>query len=140
MQNMITRITQFTAIFFFFLLLTSSESQGQAKSSDTTIYDKVEIEASFPGGINAWTEYVTKAILAEVDKFKKSDYGTVLIKFIVNTKGQVSDVQATNMKRSRLAKVAVRAIENGPRWNPAIQDGIKVNAFRIQPVTLMEQK
>ena len=133
-------VTRFTAFFFLFIFLAASNSNAQTKDVDTTIYQKVEIEASFPGGVNAWTKHLTEAISAEVKKFKKSDYGTVYIQFIVNTKGQVSDVQATNMKRSRLAKVAIQAIENGPRWNPAVQDGKKVNAYRIQPVTLMEPK
>lgn len=129
-----------TAVLLFLIFLSTSDSYAQAKNADTTIYEKVELEASFPGGPAAWAKYLSNSIAGEVNKFKKSDYGTVYIKFIVNTKGQVSDVQATNMKRSRLAKVAVEAIENGPRWNPAIQDGRKVNAFRIQPVTLLQPK
>ena len=123
---------------FCLLFLVTTDIRAQQKSIDTTIYEKVEIEASFPGGNEAWAKHLTEAISAEVNKFKNSDYGTVYIKFIVNTKGQVSEVEATNMKRSRLAKVAVQAIENGPRWNPAVQDGRKVNAYRIQPVTLKE--
>ena len=131
-------VTLITAFFFVFHFLLSADGQAQATDVDTTVYNKVEIEASFPGGVNAWTKHLTEAISAEVNKFRKSDYGTVYIKFIVNKKGEVSDVQATNKTRSRLAKVAVKAIENGPRWNPAVQDGKKVNAFRIQPVTLSE--
>ena len=137
MKSLTIRVIPF---FFFFLFLAAADSHAQAKDVDTTIYEKVEIEASFPGGNAAWAKHLTEAISAEVNKFKNADYGTVYIKFIVNKKGQVSEVEATNMKRSRLAKVAVKAIENGPRWNPAIQDGKKVNAFRIQPVTLMEPK
>ena len=137
---MFKQITKIIAAVFLISCIFVSKSQAQKIENDTTVFEKVEIEASFPGGAEAWSKYLTKVLIAEVDKFKKSDYGTVYIKFIVNTKGQVSDVQATNMKRSRLAKVAVEAIENGPRWNPAIQDGRKVNAFRIQPVTLLQPK
>ena len=135
---MFKQMTKIIAAVFFISCFFVSTSQAQKIEKDTTVFEKVEIEASFPGGAEAWSKHLTKAISAEVDKFKKSDYGTVYIKFIVDKKGQVSDVQATNMKRSRLAKVAVQAIENGPRWNPAVQDGKKVNAFRIQPVTLLQ--
>lgn len=40
------------------------------------------------------------------------------------------------MKGTALAKVAVRIIKNSPKWNPASQYGRKVNAYRIQPVTI----
>ncbi|MEO6869417.1 MAG: energy transducer TonB [Ginsengibacter sp.] len=59
-----------------------------------------------------------------------------MIKFIVDKNGHVTDVKATNMKKTKLAKVAIEAIENGPKWIPAHQDGKFVNAYRLQPVTL----
>jgi protein TonB len=101
-----------------------------------TVFSKVEVEASFPGGAQAWTRYLTNAIEENQSKLRKSDYGTCIIKFIVNTKGQVSSVEATTMQKSRLAKIAIEAIANGPKWHPAQQNGKFVNAYRLQPVTL----
>ncbi len=109
-----------------------------SKVSADSVFSQVEVEASFPGGTGAWAKYVTKAITENVDKLKKSDYGTCIIRFIVDTKGKVSEVEATTMRKSRLAKIAIEAIENGPRWNPATQNGKPVNAYRLQPVTLSD--
>ena len=128
------------------LMLTSCTNVwAQTKKPDTpppgetdSIFSKVEIEASFPGGPKAWTRYVINAIEENQSKFKKSDYGTCIIKFIVDTRGHVSEVEATTMKKSRLAKVAVEAIASGPRWHPAQQGGRFVNAYRLQPVTLTD--
>ena len=118
---------------------------AQAKSvmpvlpaKNDSVFAKVEIEASFPGGPAAWTRYVTNAIVENQGKLKKSDYGTCIIKFIVDTRGRVSEVVATTMENSRLAKIAVEAIANGPKWHPAQQDGKFVNAYRLQPVTLTD--
>jgi protein TonB len=41
------------------------------------------------------------------------------------------------MKGTKLAEIAVNCIRKGPKWNPAIQNGTKVNAYRRQPVTLV---
>ncbi|HEU5366472.1 MAG TPA: energy transducer TonB [Hanamia sp.] len=113
-------------------------AQTQIKdSSKNTVLEKVEVEASFPGGPQAWTKYITNAIKDNIDKLRRSDYGTCIIRFIVDTKGRVSDVKAMTMKKSRLAKIAIDAISNGPTWNPAQQNGKFVNAYRLQPVTLM---
>ena len=106
----------------------------------STPFQKVEVEASFPGGQEAWNKYITKQLLLHVKEFKKRDIGTCIIRFIVDTKGRFKDVQATNMEKTKLAQVAVEAIENGPKWIPAQQDGRFVNAYRLQPVTLQNSK
>ena len=108
----------------------------EKKEDPDKIFTKVEIEASFPGGPGAWQKYVTRAIQAEQDEFTESDYGTCVVRFIVDKTGTVSDVQATTMKGSKLAEVAVNAIRKGPKWTPAQQNGRQVNAYRLQPVTL----
>jgi protein TonB len=96
----------------------------------------VEIDAQFPGGPAAWQRYVTRAIQAQLDEFTDADYGTCVVRFIVDKTGKVSDVQATTMKGTKLAEIAVNAIRNGPNWTPAQQNGRYVNAYRLQPVTL----
>jgi hypothetical protein len=40
------------------------------------------------------------------------------------------------MKGSQLAKMAVNAVKNGPKWIPASQNGHTVASYRLQPVTL----
>jgi protein TonB len=129
------------ATLFFFINLkaqTKTDDKDTTYSNKDRAYSKVEVEASFPGGAAAWTQYMTKQIMQRIDEFRKKDYGTCIVKFIVNSKGYISAVEATTMKNSRLAKVAVNAIENGPRWIPAQQNGRYVNAYRLQPVTLTD--
>ena len=100
------------------------------------VFTKVEIEAHFPGGVNAWQKYIAKVIVASLDSFTEKDYGTCVLKFIVNTDGTVSNIEATTMKGTNLAKISVNAIKNGPKWIPASQNGHTVAAYRLQPVTL----
>jgi N-acetylmuramoyl-L-alanine amidase len=100
------------------------------------VFTKVEVEASFPGGLRSWTKYISRAISDSISKFTDADYGTCVIRFIVNVDGKVSDVIATTMKGTELAKVSVNAIKNGPKWIPASQNGKPVAAYRLQPVTL----
>ncbi|MEP6627872.1 MAG: N-acetylmuramoyl-L-alanine amidase, partial [Ginsengibacter sp.] len=110
------------------------------KSTNDTIPDKVftkvENEASFPGGPQAWQKFIVKEIQASIDSFTNADFGTCLLKFIVNSDGTVSNIQATTMNGTHLAKISIAAIKNGPKWIPATQNGRTVAAYRIQPVTL----
>lgn len=100
------------------------------------IFTKTEIRATFPGGTFAWQHYVTKVIQNHLSDFNKKDYGTVLVKFIVDEDGTISKVQAFTMKGTNLAKVAVDAIIKGPKWKPAEQNGRYVKSYMIQPFTL----
>ncbi|MFS8083947.1 MAG: energy transducer TonB [Ginsengibacter sp.] len=97
---------------------------------------KLKVEASFPGGQSAWNKYITQQIQMHADEFKKKDIGTCIVRFIVDKNGHPQEVEATNMKKSKLARVAIEAIENGPKWIPAHQNGKFLNAYRLQPVTL----
>ena len=102
---------------------------------DTTFY-KVEIDAKFPGGADAWSRYVSNAIQRNLDEFSDADYGTCVLQFIVDKAGKVSSVEAVTMKGSKLAEIATNTIRKGPDWIPAQQNGSFVKAWRIQPVTL----
>ncbi|MEO6949401.1 MAG: energy transducer TonB [Ginsengibacter sp.] len=107
------------------------------KEDPDEIFTKVEIDAQFPGGLSGWTKYVTRAINAEIDEISEDgNFGTCTVRFIVDKNGNVSDVEATTMKGTKLAQVAVNAIRKGPKWTPAQQNGRFVNAYRLQPVTL----
>ena len=97
----------------------------------------MRLKLLFPGGPGAWTKYVQRAIEANQDEFTESDYGTCIVKFIVDKTGKVSEVEATTMKGSKLAEVATNTIRKGPNWTPAQQNGRYVNAYRLQPVSFI---
>ena len=116
----------------------TTKSKSKNDTIPNKIFTKVENEASFPGGKTAWIKYITKAIMATQDSLTEADYGTCLVKFIVNTDGSVSFVKATNMDGTKLAKISVKAIKNGPKWIPATQNGHTIASYRLQPVTLSD--
>ncbi|HEY5371262.1 MAG TPA: energy transducer TonB [Hanamia sp.] len=124
---------KWNVLFVFAFILISHHSMAQDQSAPL---EKVEVEASFPGGQAAWNKYITQQLMLHVNDFTTRDVGTCTIRFIVDINGETKDVQATNMKKTKLAKASIEAIENGPRWIPAQQDGKAVNAYRIQPVSL----
>jgi len=110
------------------------------------VFQKVEIDAEFPGGNNAWFRYVSREIERNMDELQEDGRsGTVVVLFIVDREGAVSEVRALACSEAgvtsclgpgtKLAEVAVAAIKKGPRWKPAVQNGRNVKAYRRQPVT-----
>jgi hypothetical protein len=59
----------------------------------------------------------------------------VVVQFIVNTDGTIIDIKPLTDHGFGMEEEAVRVISRGPKWNPAIQGGKQVKAYRRQPVT-----
>jgi protein TonB len=111
------------------------------------VFLPIEQEAEFPGGSAAWWRYVSLEIERNMDALQEDGRsGTVVVMFVVDKDGQVSDVHALPCKEagipncmgpdSELAAIAIAAVKRGPRWKPAQQNGMSVRAYRRQPVTL----
>ncbi len=103
---------------------------------DDKVFQKVEIEAKFPGGDGAWAKYISREINRYTDELADAGKaGTCVVQFIVDREGNISEVEALTMKGTKLAEICVNAIKKGPKWTPAEQNGRKVKAYRKQPVT-----
>ncbi|MEZ5034325.1 MAG: N-acetylmuramoyl-L-alanine amidase [Chitinophagaceae bacterium] len=109
--------------------------------SDTTkplnkVFDKVEVEASFPGGPAKWREFLMKNLNPSAPKntAKKGIY-TVIVQFIVDEHGKISNLKALTHHGYGMEEEAIRVLQLSPNWTPAIQNGRIVKAYRKQPIT-----
>ena len=104
---------------------------------ENRIFDKVEIEASFPGGDAKWKRYLESNCNGQVATDNAAPEGTytTVIQFVVNKEGDVSDVRALTNHGYGMEEEAMRVIRKGPRWTPAVQNGRQVKAYRKQPIT-----
>ena len=102
-------------------------------------FTKVEKEAKFPGGMEAWKKYLERNLNANIAADDGAAIGnyTVKVQFIVDKEGRVSNVQAIEVPAAcpGCGLEAVKVIEKGPAWEPAIQNGRKVIYQAIQFIT-----
>lgn len=93
------------------------------------VFTKVEIESGYPGGIQAWIRFLNKNL-------RPSDevQGTVVVQFIVDKEGNVTNVEAVSGP-DELRSEAVRVIKKSGKWTPAIQNGNPVRSYKKQPIT-----
>jgi protein TonB len=97
-----------------------------------------EIEATFKGGDKAWKKYMESMKLPD-RAINLGVKGTVRVLFVVQADGLVADVRLLSSIEYSFDDEAMRLIRNSPRWEPAVQDGKNVKAYRIQPVTIDAQ-
>lgn len=112
----------------------------EAPKKDETNYDdiftKVEIESSYPGGAGAWMRYLNKTFRYPQEAQDEGIQGTVVVQFIVDKEGNVSEVEAVSgPSTGGLRDEAIRVIKKSGKWEPAVQNGRKVKSYKKQPIT-----
>lgn len=96
-------------------------------------FTKVEIESEFPGGMSAWARYLNRNLRYPQDAIDNEVQGTVIVQFIVDKEGNVSDVEAVS-GANELRDEAVRVIKKSGKWTPAVQNGRQVKSYKKQPI------
>ena len=106
-------------------------------------YDKevhfVQQAAQFPGGIEAWKKFLERNLRQDmpVDNGAPAGSYSVIVSFLVDKEGNVSEVKAENNPGYGTAAEAVRVIQRGPKWQPAVQNGHSVIYRQKQSVTFI---
>lgn len=93
-----------------------------------SIFNVVQIPSEFPGGKEAWQKYLERNLNRDLPVDNGAPVGkyTVVVTFIVDKTGAISNVDAENDPGYGTKNEAIRVIQKGPSWTPAIQNGRKV--------------
>ena len=112
------------------------------QTDNKPVFEKVEVEPSFPGGDVAWRRYLERNAnsMVPVDKGAPSGVYKVMVQYIVKDDGSIHDVKALTSFGYGMETEAIRVLENSPAWSPAMQNGKKVNAYRKQPITFIVEE
>jgi len=126
------------SIFTFCLFMAMNGfSQVKQQPADTTLgktFTKVEIESEFPGGPSAWAAFLNENLHYPKAAIKKNIEGKVVVQFIVDKEGNVTDIRALSGP-DELREEAERVMKKSPNWIPAQQGGRLVKAYKKQPIT-----
>ncbi len=128
--------------FVFIAATVAAQKTPSADSSDNKIFTKVDTEAGFPGGDMGWRKYLEKNLNVNTPAENGAPSGkyAVAVKFIVDKNGNLSEVKALTNLGYGLEKEVIRIIQKSGTWQPAMQDGKAVDAYRIQPVTFLVEE
>jgi protein TonB len=133
--------TFYFLLFQTFVVVSVNAQAGLLKDSVTnttarhdSALTKVEIESDFPGGAGAWVKFLNSNLTYPPKAVRKKVEGTVVVQFIVEKNGTLSDIQAISGPEL-LLDAALKVIKESPNWKPAIQDGRKVRSYKKQPIT-----
>ena len=99
------------------------------------IFQVVEDDPQFPGGIQELMKYLQKNIKYPSICQEQGIQGRVIVQFVVEKDGSIADVHVIKAVNPYLDKEAVRVVSTMPKWSPGKQRGKPVRVRFTLPVT-----
>jgi outer membrane biosynthesis protein TonB len=88
-----------------------------------------DYDAQFPGGSDAQKEFIRKNLNFPKIMEQMDFEGWVLVKFLVHSTGEISQIQIERGLHEELDFEAINVIKKMPLWNPAVYQNRKVPTY-----------
>ena len=121
-------------------LLTANAQKTVVSQSNQSVYDQVEQMPEFPGGMPAMIEYLQTNIKYPKDAIKQNVGGRVMVMFVVEADGSLSNVRVARKVFTSLDSEAVRVVKAMPKWKPGQEKGRPVRVNFTLPVVFTVKK
>lgn len=113
----------------------SASSATTNRQNNETVFDQVDQMPSFPGGasgLNSWlSENIHYPAVAKENKVQ----GRVIVTFVVERDGSISNAKLAKSVDPALDREAVRVVSAMPNWNPGRKNGEPVRVKYTVPIT-----
>jgi protein TonB len=119
----------------------NTNNTNKQKTEDITtnieseVYDVVDFVADFPGGEKAMCQWLAENIEFPSLAIKNGEKGRVVVSFIVEKDGSITDPKIKSSVSPSIDGEALRVIMTMPKWNPAVKNGKTVRTRRQIPIT-----
>ena len=113
----------------------SEKEESEGTPDPNKAYDMVDEMPQFPGGPSALFEFLSKNIQYPKEAEDANLQGRVIVSFVVEKDGSVSNAKVVRPIDPLLDAEALRVVNSMPKWIPGKQNG---EAFRVKytiPVT-----
>lgn len=103
--------------------LSAELARETAEEVINKIYDKAEVMPEYPGGQAALMRYLSQNVKYPKVSQESGTQGKVVLQFVVNTDGSITDIHVITSVDPYLDAEALRVIRAMPRWEPGKVDG-----------------
>lgn len=131
-------LTTLSVLAILFTVNTTATAQNK-KTSNDKVFEKVENMPEFPGGEQAMMDFVAKNVQYPKEAMEKEISGRVLVGFIVEKDGSISETEVVKGIGGGCDEEAVRVIKAMPKWKPGKEKGKPVRVSYMMPFTFKLQ-
>ena len=98
-------------------------------------FDVVEQMPEFPGGAAGMMKFIAENVKYPEEAYSKGIDGRVLVQFIIEKDGSVTNVKVIKKVNDAIDAEAVRVVKAMPKWKPGKQNGREVRVKYTIPVS-----
>ena len=109
------------------------------KNDNDKAYDVVEEMPQYPGGVGKLMEYVSMNVRYPKEAESKSIQGRVIITFVIEKDGSITDAEVIKSVDPALDAEALRVVKAMPKWTPGKQEGKLIRVKYTMPITFALQ-
>ena len=111
-------------------------NKASAQEKDSTVYNFVSMESPpmYPGGMVSFYKFLGETVRYPLDALVANIQGSVLLSFIVEKDGSLSDIKVDRKLGGGTDEEAVRVLKLSRRWNPGMQNGKPVRVKYNIPI------
>ncbi len=104
-----------------------------------TLFSMVEVSPEFKGGMEGWKKYLEKNLYWPNGlQFANGNMAIVTVNLTVNEDGKVENAYVSTPFHPEFDKIALRVINQSPKWQPAMQNTRRIKYRFTQNVTFQQ--
>ena len=112
----------------------TAERSAPKKVFTGKVYDLVDEMPSFPGGLEELYKWIDNNVQYPAVARENGIEGRVILKFIVEKDGSLSDSTVIHSVHPMVDREALRLVGQMPKWNPGKRAGIPVRVRYCLPI------
>ncbi len=104
------------------------------QAQDSTIHKMADQMPEPTGGIKSFYEYIESNLQYPQEARQLKLQGRVMVKFVVETDGSLSNIEVSRGIGGGCDEEAVRLLRNAPKWKPGKKGGKEVRVEVSRPI------
>ena len=137
MNNLFKPLSLFAVLLMISAFTLNVNAQEKKSDNSDVVYTVVENEAEFPGGVAAMNRFLAENIKYPTLAKQKNIEGKVIISFIVEKNGSLSDIRTIKDIGEGCGDEGIRIVRLMPKWKPAKQKGPPVRQQFLLPISFV---
>jgi TonB family protein len=110
------------------------KTEAQTEPDDKP-FDVVEQMPEFPGGQEAFMQFLRQEVKYPKEAEEKGLQGRVVVRYIIEKDGSISEVEIVKSVNEYLDAEAIRVVNAMPKWKPGKQKGENVRVKYTLPIS-----
>lgn len=136
-----TNFKKLKSVIVFLLVMTAmptfaqeNQKGNQVTQTSDPIFERPDKMPEFPGGMTECLKFLNKNMKYPKEAQMNGEQGRVILKFVVDRKGSITDIEVVRSVSPSIDKEAIRVIKKMPKWNPGIVNGKPVRVRFTVPI------